>query len=140
MPGIGSPCTAASACSSSTSSSPRSPLTVAGYATATAFRHWWVACGVAVTGLLLALVFQRLDGRTRELVKVCEPALAEIEEKLRTASGLAQLNFVRAVDKPKRRAGSYRALLVTITWSAAVIFGIGFVYALLVALRVFPDA
>lgn len=59
--------------------------------------------------------------------------LIEIEKRLRTVTGLTQLDFVFAVEKPK--AGrELPGVTSHDKHSAAVVFGIGFVYALLAGL------
>ncbi len=78
-------------------------LTAGAYAAAINGGRFWFRTAIASGGFILAGVFQRLDVRTRELVKVSEPALAEIERRLQNLALLPQLDFVSQVEKPKAR-------------------------------------
>ena len=77
-------------------------LTMAAYATAMSQDKKVVAGAIAVGGLVLSGLFQRLDVRTRELVQACEPAMKEIEARLSRQSGIS-VDFVIAVEKPAER-------------------------------------
>jgi len=105
-------------------------VTTAAYATAVNQRKFGVACGIALAGAILAMLFQRLDVRTRELVKVCEPALKQIEQRLRDTTGLP-IDFAAAVETPARRFTSYRVSLRILTTAAFLFFMVGAVYAFL---------
>ena len=103
-------------------------LTMAAYATAMSQDKKVVAGAIAVGGLVLSGLFQRLDVRTRELVQACEPAMKEIEARLSRQSGIS-VDFVRAVEKPAKRLTTYRVSLRILTITFMTAFLIGAVYA-----------
>jgi hypothetical protein len=103
-------------------------LTTAAYATAMSQKKFGVACGIALGGVLLAALFQRLDVRTRELVQACEPALKHIEARLSRESGI-DVNFVEAIEKPAKRRTTYRFTLRVLTCAAMAFFSLGAGYA-----------
>ena len=110
-------------------------LTTAAYAGAIGNKKYWVAAAIAISGALLCVVFERLDIRTRELVQVSEPTLAALETEVRRRAGLAELTFVEAIEHPRHRFTSYRAVLRVLTRVGAVLFVAALIYALVVALK-----
>lgn len=105
-------------------------LMMGAYATSVNAGAFGVSAAIALGGAVLAFVFRRLDVRTRELVKVSEPALEEIERRLAERAELSELNFVRIVERPKARWGTYRILLMVATWVAFILFSLGFGFAI----------
>lgn len=101
----------------------------AGYAAMLANDQYRVAAAVAVGGALVSVAFERLDIRTRELIRIAEAALSQLEERLVARTGIRELHFVDLVDKPATRATSYRFVLRAVTRTSAVLFIAGFVYA-----------
>ena len=101
----------------------------AGYAASIGAHRFGVACGVAVGGMLVAFVFERLDIRTRELVQACEPCLTDLEQRIAKIADIDKLRFVPRVQHPQTRLTSYRTVLRILTRSAMTLYLAGLVYA-----------
>jgi Flp pilus assembly protein TadB len=100
----------------------------AAYGASMNLKRFGVACGIALAGIVLAVLFRRLDLRTRELVQACEPALQQIEERLSAETGV-DVRFAALVQRPGRRIKTYRETLRSLTVLAVVFFAAGAVYA-----------
>lgn len=103
-------------------------VTTAAYGASMNLKKFGVACGIALGGIVLALLFRRLDLRTRELVQACEPALQQIEERLYSETGI-DVRFAAQVKKPGRGVRTYRHTLRTLTIAAVLFYAAGAVYA-----------
>jgi hypothetical protein len=104
----------------------------AAYATAAGWKQFWVAAGVALIGVLISVVFERLDVRTRQLVQVSEKTLIAIEHELAQRAHLSDLDFVDVV-ATRPRFTSYRSVLRVLTRVGAATFLAGLVFALIKA-------
>ncbi|WP_427894060.1 hypothetical protein ACQHIV_13065 [Kribbella sp. GL6] len=104
----------------------------AAYGSLAAARHWMIAAAVATTGVVVSLVFDLLDSRTRELIGLCEPALSQLEERLSREANVDLMMVLRA-SKPHRRRVSYRVLISTLTRFGLAAFAIGVVVAVIQA-------
>lgn len=91
----------------------------------------WAALGVAVLGVWATYWFNRLDSRTKELIKAGERALAACEQTLVQISGIQELDIIRLVEKPSRGIPTYRVSFTNIEWGIAFVFVVGAVYAAL---------
>jgi hypothetical protein len=109
---------------------------IAGYA-ALLEKHRAAAVCVSLLGAWLAFWFNRLDNRSRQLVKASERALAALEAKLADATGISDLKIVEAVEKPELGTSSYRRVIKMIQWTIFVVFVLGACYAVSVTS---PDA
>jgi hypothetical protein len=103
-------------------------VTTAAYGTSMNLKKFGVACGIALGGIVLAVLFRRLDLRTRELVQACEEALEQIEDRLSNETGV-DVRFAARVKKPGRGIRTYRATLKAMTISAVLFFAVGALYA-----------
>jgi len=104
-------------------------VTTAAYGASMNLKKFGVACGIALAGIVLALLFRRLDLRTRELIQACEPALEQIEERLSSETGV-DVRFAAVVGRPGRGISTYRETLRLLTFSAVSFFTVGAGYAL----------
>jgi hypothetical protein len=102
----------------------------AGYATSAGAGKYSVAAVVALGGVLVSLVFNAFDSRTRELLQAAEPALMRLQEIL-GSTGLAEVDFVARTCAPVRRAPSYRVCVNILTVAGTIAFIGGFLHALL---------
>jgi hypothetical protein len=86
---------------------------------------------IALLGFVTAFTFRRLELRTRELVKLGESALAQVENSLSERTGLPEIRLVHAADKPEHRfLGTYRQGIAVVQWGVAVAFLGGVLLAL----------
>jgi hypothetical protein len=90
-----------------------------------------LAAAIAVLGTVLSLGFQRLERRTRELVKRAEDALRPTERRLAELTGIEALQLVEASDKKGEPFTSYATVIGTLQLVAVA----GFVVAAFVAQR-----
>ncbi|MCR6493527.1 hypothetical protein [Cellulomonas sp. P24] len=84
-----------------------------------------VAGAVATGGCILSVLFWRLDVRTRELIRVAEKPLEELEAKIGRASGIADLDMVALMKKPTHRASSYTSIIRALAGVAFMLFAFG---------------
>lgn len=92
-------------------------------------RHRIAAAGVALVGAWLAVWFNRLDRRTRQLIKASEVALTSTEQRLATATGVPELALVSKVEAPDDGTSSYRSVIAVIQWTMLVVFLLCATYA-----------
>lgn len=100
------------------------------YVTALRFAHPIAAAGICVAGFLLAICFNRLELRIRELVKAGEQALRPLERVLSKAASVSQLNIIDSVETSKHRFVKYSIVINTLHWVVATAFLAGFVLAI----------
>jgi hypothetical protein len=103
---------------------------IAGYASLVE-KHRSAAIAVALLGAWLTFWFTRLDGRSRQLVKAGERALAVIEAQLAATTGIEDLRIVEAVEQPDPGTSSYRRVIKVIQWTLFGVFLLGAGYATL---------
>jgi hypothetical protein len=103
-------------------------LTTTAYAISTSQKKYGIACGIAIGGIVLSWLFQRLDARTRELIKTSEKALTHLESALFAATK-APVNFVTAIEEPAARYTTYRVTLRILTACTCISFGVAAIYA-----------
>ena len=106
----------------------------AGYASLL-YKHRVAAFGVALLGAWLAVWFNRLDSRSRQLVKAGERALVALEAQLSAAAGIADLKIVQTVERPEPGTSSYRRVIKVIQWTLFAVFLLGAVYAVWLDVR-----
>jgi hypothetical protein len=95
----------------------------AGYATAQAAHSSLVAGAIALVGVVVSIVFNLFDARTRELIVRAEPAVASLQRIL-SDTGIANVEFLLATHSPMRRAPSYRFGVTALTSLGLVGFGV----------------
>lgn len=88
-----------------------------------------MASVVAALGALVSIGFQRLERRTRELVKLAEAALIPAEQRLANLTGIDALRLAQLSDVKREHFTSYAHVIMALQLIA--IFG--FVTASLVA-------
>jgi hypothetical protein len=103
---------------------------VAAYATLLE-KHRGAACVLAVLGSWLALWFNKVDYRNRQLVKAGERALSISETQLAARANIAELKIVEAVERPEPYNFTYGQTINVIQWTIITLFGAGAVYAFL---------
>lgn len=87
------------------------------------------ALGVALLGAWLSIWFNRLDSRTRQLIKAGERALAPSEARLSSLVESPDLRILTAVESPERGASSYRRVVNVIQSTMFAVFLLGAAYA-----------
>ncbi|WHP18935.1 hypothetical protein [Cellulomonas sp. ES6] len=87
-----------------------------------------VAGAVAAGGCILAVLFWRLDVRTRELIRVAERPLEDLEEKISRASGISGLDMVVLMKTPANRVSSYTSIIRALAAVAFILFAFGAAY------------
>lgn len=88
-----------------------------------------LALAVALMAMLVSLGFQRLERRTRDLVKRAEQALAPVERRLAAMTGVEALRLVARSDQPIERLTSYGVVIRCIQWLAIAAFAAAALYA-----------
>jgi hypothetical protein len=102
---------------------------VAGFSTAISAKNSLLAAAIALVGAWLSWLFNRLEIRTRELVKAGEAPLRRIEERLASAAQLPDLRIVESIETPATRWTFYSFVINAIHRTALVSFLAGAVYA-----------
>jgi hypothetical protein len=102
---------------------------IAGYASLLE-KHHGAALVIALLGAWLAFWFNRLDSRSRQLVKAGERALAALEAQLSATAGITELNIVETVERPEPGTSSYRRVIKAIQWTMVAVFLLGAAYAM----------
>jgi hypothetical protein len=105
----------------------------AGYVTALTEKLCGLAAGTSLLGALIAWLFHRLDDRTRDLVHAGEDAMKPLQHALAEATGIAELELVKRVDRSGKKLTSYGDILWALHWTTLLAFVIGTVYALYLA-------
>jgi hypothetical protein len=82
---------------------------------------WGVGALVSGAGALVAVCFQLLDRRCRQLVKGGEAALLHFQRDLAVGSGVPELQILAGVHGDAQR-GSYRVVIGVLHGSAAGLF------------------
>jgi hypothetical protein len=106
-----------------------SAFITASYASTLAAHKHILAGFIGVAGALISLAFERLERRTRELVRIAEPALSAIEARLTAITGIDCLNFVERIKQPTERAASYGFVIRSLTVTATTAFIAAAIYA-----------
>ena len=99
-----------------------------------------VAGGVAVTGLVLSVIFNRLDHRNRELVKLGESALQTVEQRYQDLTSREEVQLVKRAERPQWRFLPRWQFLGTFHWSILFIEGTLAVAFLVAAIYAFGRA
>jgi hypothetical protein len=92
-------------------------------------KHRAAAVGVALVGAWVAFWFNRLDCRTRQLVKAGERALVVSETRLAEYANLPHVKILEAVEKPIPGSSSYRRVVSVIQWTIVWVFLVAAAYA-----------
>ena len=87
------------------------------------------AIGVALLGAWLAVLFNRLDRRTRQLVNAGESALEVAQARLADRIGIANIRLLERVKYPEHGATTYRQIIALVQWTVALAFLVAAAYA-----------
>jgi hypothetical protein len=101
---------------------------VAAYATVLK-EHRDIAVGIGILGAWISLWFNRLEQRTKQLVKAAEAALAPFQEQLAQRSGVQALKILVAIEPKAPHSSSYAKVINTIQWTIFFGFAGAAVYA-----------
>jgi hypothetical protein len=102
---------------------------VAGYVT-TVLTNAGVALAAALAGVAVSLMFNRMELRTKELVKRGEAALRPLEARLAKALTIPELELVKRSEKPAAKLTTYGRVIGLLHWAAIVGFAIGAIFAI----------
>lgn len=94
-----------------------------------------IACGVALLGAWVTLWFNRLDTRSKDLVRAGERALRESERQLAGLAESSALEIVEQVEISRSWVPSYSATFCWIQSAIFLVFIVGAVNGFRVALR-----
>lgn len=101
----------------------------AGYASGLQAKVPIVSAAVCVLGVVITICFQRVEQRTRELIRLGEAALHEIEAMMAEQLGLTCITLVQRADKKSNRFTSYGVALRVLHVATLFFFLLGFAYA-----------
>lgn len=93
--------------------------------------HPRVAVGIAVLGAWISYWFNRLEKRTKQLVKAGELALEPLQQRLVDLTGIPDIAMLHAVEEKARGSSSYAVVINTIEWTTLLAFLSAAVYAVL---------
>ena len=105
------------------------------YVTALSSGHHWAACVVGGVAAWFSICFNRLEHRTKGLVKAAEAALLPLQHRLASTTGISHLEIVKGVEATKP-FGSYSKVINALQLSAIGVFSLGAIVALLLATKV----
>jgi hypothetical protein len=91
--------------------------------------HAVAALGVATLGAWIAVWFNRLEGRSRQLVKAGEKALLASEAELAKLANCQHLEILKAVENAQSGASSYRRVIAMLQWTILAAFVAGAAFA-----------
>lgn len=100
----------------------------AGYASLLEKRPW-IAVGTALTGAWIAVWFNRLDRRTRQLISAGESALEVTQARLADRAAIPEIKILESVKHPVRGSSSYSQIISVIEWTMAFGFIVAAIYA-----------
>jgi hypothetical protein len=98
-------------------------------------KHSGAAFGVALLGAWLAFWFNRLDTRSRQLVKAGNVRWQPWNRNSPLRPGIAELKIVEAVEQPDPGTSSYRRVIKVIQLTMFGVFLLGAGYAVWVAVN-----
>jgi hypothetical protein len=81
-----------------------------------------LAAGVALAGVVVTFALQRMERRTRELVKYGEDALRPLEDLLAFRLGMPEIRLVARAEKPTEWFTSYARVIALMQWSGLAWF------------------
>lgn len=77
---------------------------------------------VALAGAFVSVTFQRLERRTRQLVRIAEAALGELQSELAGRTGFSSLGLVREAQLRRGRFASYGLMISVVQLSVCAGF------------------
>jgi hypothetical protein len=101
---------------------------IAAYATVLK-EHREVAVAIGILGAWISLWFNRLEHRTKQLVKAGETALAPSQRRLADLAAIPSLSILAAVERKESGSSSYSTVIDTIQWTVFAGFIAGALYA-----------
>jgi hypothetical protein len=109
---------------------------VAVFGTALSSGKTGAALGIALGGAAVAVLFNLLDGRSKELVKAGEAAMREFEARIATETGIDAIRLVDRVETTRISRSASLSKAVKLFHGVAVVLWIG--AAAVAWLRLFP--
>lgn len=106
----------------------------AAYATGLQADRPAVSAVVAVLGAVVSWAFQQIEQRTRELIKLSEATLQEIENAMQADTTLSSVRLVARAEVPSRPRTSYFSVIRVLHWSTLGSFLLGLAYAVWISL------
>jgi hypothetical protein len=88
-----------------------------------------VSAVISMLGVILSACFQRIESRTRELIKLGETAVNEIEYIMENQFELPSVKLVQRAEELRSSFTSYGSVIRDLHQSTLIIFAIGFIYA-----------
>lgn len=92
-------------------------------------KHPILAVGIAVLGAWISLWFNRLERRTRQLVKAGEAVLKRCQQRLAELTEIPELTILEHVETKVPGSSSYAKVINVIQWSLFAGFLVGAAYA-----------
>jgi len=92
-------------------------------------KHPAAALVLAISGAWLTFWFNRLEARSRQLVKAGERALAASQVRLASLTENPDLNILGAVEATAAGGSSFRRVINMIQWTIFALFLLGAAYA-----------
>lgn len=92
-------------------------------------KHPAVAVGMSLLGAWIAFWFNRLERRSKQLVKAGEAVLMPVEETLAALTGIPAVAIIAAVETKPRGVSSYAKVISAIQWTVLFGFLAGAAYA-----------
>ncbi len=89
----------------------------------------WIAVGTALMGAWIAVWFNRLDRRTRQLISAGESALGVAQARLAERAEIPEVKILECVKQPARGASSYSQIIGVIEWTICFGFMVAAIYA-----------
>jgi hypothetical protein len=92
-------------------------------------KHPEIAVGVALMGAWIAIWFNRLDRRTKQLIRAGENALEVTQARLAERAEIQELKILESVKQPVCGASSYSRIIAVIEWTITFGFVAAATYA-----------
>jgi hypothetical protein len=93
-------------------------------------RHPRAAFVVALVGAWVAFWFNRLEARSRQLVKAGERALTVSQTRLANLADNSDLKILEAVEQSASGSSSYRRVINMVQWMIFALFILGAAYSI----------
>lgn len=85
-------------------------------------RHRPVALAIGILGAWISFWFNRLEGRTKQLVKAGEAALEPLQDRLAQRTGIGSIRILQAIEPKVPGSSSHSKVINVIQWTTFVGF------------------